>query len=236
MLLNSKPEKNPAIIWRRDGPRKDIIITLNKYTGKLSFLNPTAARIFELCNGKNTVKDIICAIVEEFKCSVKVAREDVPKALNKLTQIRLISVPKIEKGSKELRKTCRLYHKRDQPDCSNKGQGSRNSDLVDASIPRRKREDLWVEEPDGTVGLINSSTATYYWLNPTGSFIWKICDGSCSVYEITQLLHERYPSIDKKRLKKDVRYFLTILKKLGFITLEDAQGDEGTSSESSRRL
>jgi hypothetical protein len=64
--IANKPKISDDVTWRRDG-EDDQIIVLSKEEFPLPvILNPTASRIFLLCNGKNTLKDIAQALMQEF--------------------------------------------------------------------------------------------------------------------------------------------------------------------------
>lgn len=63
------PKINNNIIWRKEGEDKKIISLASFNGGPIWFLNPVAGKILELCNGKNSVKDIIYDISSRFESS-----------------------------------------------------------------------------------------------------------------------------------------------------------------------
>lgn len=82
-----KPVKNRKVIWRKDGPEDEIIVAYKWNWSTQEILNPTAARIFELCDGKHTVEQIANIISEEFR-----AQKLVKVHLNRILQERPVRV------------------------------------------------------------------------------------------------------------------------------------------------
>lgn len=64
--IANRPKILDDVIWRRDGEANQIILLSKEGLPLPIMLNPTAARIFLLCNGKNTLEDIAKALCEEF--------------------------------------------------------------------------------------------------------------------------------------------------------------------------
>ena len=62
----NKPRVLDNVIWRWDGERDQIIVLSKEGLALPLILNPTSARIFSLCNGKNTLEDIARNLCEEF--------------------------------------------------------------------------------------------------------------------------------------------------------------------------
>lgn len=62
----------------------DEAVILTPEDGMLHNLNPVATRIFELANGKRTVKDIINRILGEFQADEKVVTRDVSNFIEDL--------------------------------------------------------------------------------------------------------------------------------------------------------
>lgn len=76
--IANKPKVLDNIIWRRDGESDQIIVLSKDNLALPLILNPTAARIFSLCDGRNTVEDIAQALSDEFGVEdFKIALEDV---------------------------------------------------------------------------------------------------------------------------------------------------------------
>lgn len=66
-ILRGKPKIAAGVIWRRDGEDNQIIVLSREGLALPLILNPTAAKIFSLCNGKNSIEDIAGALSKEFK-------------------------------------------------------------------------------------------------------------------------------------------------------------------------
>jgi len=62
----NRPERADDIIWRRDGEEDQIIILSKDGFPLPIILNPTAVRIFLLCDGKSSLEDIARSLCEEF--------------------------------------------------------------------------------------------------------------------------------------------------------------------------
>jgi hypothetical protein len=93
-VLNKIPKKNTELAWRRiDG--ETVIIPLDDQTPeseKIDFLNETGTRIWELIDGKNTVKDIVKKILEEYDIDEKEAEKEVISFIEKLNEKNLIKI------------------------------------------------------------------------------------------------------------------------------------------------
>lgn len=64
--ITNKPKILDEVIWRRDGEDNQIIVLSKEGLALPLILNPTAARIFSLCNHKNTLEDIAVTLCDEF--------------------------------------------------------------------------------------------------------------------------------------------------------------------------
>lgn len=64
----------------------------------------------------------------------------------------------------------------------------------------------------------NGEEIPTYMMNPTGYMIWKACDGSRSLKEISQLILERY-RVSEHKAQLDTISFLALLKKAEAITV-----------------
>lgn len=51
------------IRWRWDGKDKVYIVYMNPFSGNINILNPVGADVFNLCDGKHTISEIIDAII-----------------------------------------------------------------------------------------------------------------------------------------------------------------------------
>ena len=71
------------MLWREDN--QDTIVALNPLTGVVNFFNPTLAMIFKLCDGKNTIDEIVKKMYSSFPAISKwLIRRDVRDALTQL--------------------------------------------------------------------------------------------------------------------------------------------------------
>lgn len=86
--IANKPKILADVSWRKDG-EKDQIIVLSKETLALPLiLNPTASKIFLLCNGKNSLEAIAEKLcdefgLEDFSMVLKDVKEQVEYFINK---------------------------------------------------------------------------------------------------------------------------------------------------------
>jgi len=67
-------------------------ILLTPEDGKLHNLNPVGTRIFELANGKRTVKEIAAMIAGEFDVSEKVAERDTLNFTESLAHAKILKL------------------------------------------------------------------------------------------------------------------------------------------------
>lgn len=82
-----KYSKNPEVETEDvDGE----LIVLNAAAGQVHKLNPTAAFIFELCDGQHTDADIAAIISEEADISLELASKDVQQTLASLKELGVI--------------------------------------------------------------------------------------------------------------------------------------------------
>ena len=83
--IASKPKILDNVAWRRDGEKEQIIVLSKEGLALPLILNPTAAKIFSLCNGKNSLEDMateLCAEfgLEDFKMVLKDVKYSVKDA------------------------------------------------------------------------------------------------------------------------------------------------------------
>lgn len=70
MFGTNKPKRADNIIWRLDGEKNQICILSKDGFVLPLILNYSAAKIFFLCDGKNSVEDIANSLCREFKSDV----------------------------------------------------------------------------------------------------------------------------------------------------------------------
>lgn len=93
-LLNKIPKRNPDLAWRIID-NEAIIIPLDEQTPeceKINFLNETATRIWELIDGKNSIKDIIARILDEYEITQEQAEKEVVSFIKKLEEKNLVKI------------------------------------------------------------------------------------------------------------------------------------------------
>ena len=77
------------------------------------------------------------------------------------------------------------------------------------------------EDTDGAL-IFNPDTDQIRVLNPTGFFIWKLCDGSRDMDGITLALKEFFEAVPEDQVSRQVKEFVDEMVEAGFIgTVED---------------
>ena len=80
LSIANRPRICDNLRWRRDGEDEQIIILSKEEFPLPLILNPTASRIFLLCDGEHTVEDIAQALCDEFDMEdFSIVLEDVKK-------------------------------------------------------------------------------------------------------------------------------------------------------------
>ncbi len=72
------------------------------------------------------------------------------------------------------------------------------------------------EDQDGAL-LFNPDTNRIRVVNPTGLFIWKLCDGKHAVDEIIQGIHEAFDGVPADEVTEQVNSFMDEMVSSGFI-------------------
>ena len=93
-MLDKIPQKNTELAWRIID-NETVIIPLDEQTSdseKINFLNETGTRIWELIDGKNSIKDIVVRIVKEYEIEEKEAEKEVVSFIKKLKSRNLIKI------------------------------------------------------------------------------------------------------------------------------------------------
>ncbi|MFC1804883.1 PqqD family protein [Candidatus Omnitrophota bacterium] len=93
--LNKLPKKNKNLAWRIID-QEAVIINLQGQPASLSeelhIFNPTATRIWQLCNGRNSMKEIISILQNEYAGDGKKIEQETQEAISKMLKQRLISL------------------------------------------------------------------------------------------------------------------------------------------------
>jgi hypothetical protein len=98
------------------------------------------------------------------------------------------------------------------------------------NMPEAKKELLKANpkvvcrQEDEEALLFDPENGTIKLLNYTGYDIWKLCDGTRTLENITEKLKAEYPDVALDTLKKDSLEFINLLQSLNWI--EDAKERE----------
>ncbi|RLG58581.1 MAG: PqqD family protein [Candidatus Hydrothermarchaeota archaeon] len=94
--LELRYERSPSMVFRKVA-EEFILVPIRNNAGDLDSiytLNPVGARVWELLDGKRSVRDIVEALVEEFEVEKEEAEADVVHFLRQLEQIGAVKVCK----------------------------------------------------------------------------------------------------------------------------------------------
>jgi len=93
-MLDKIPQKNTELAWRVIDSEA-VIIPLDEQTSdseKINFLNETGTRIWELIDGKNSIKDIVVRIVKEYEIDEEEGKKEVINFIKKLERKNLVKL------------------------------------------------------------------------------------------------------------------------------------------------
>lgn len=93
-MLDKIPQKNTELAWRVIDS-ETVIIPLDEQTSdseKINFLNETGTRIWELIDGKNSIKDIVVMIVKEYEIDEEEGKKEVINFIKKLERKNLVKL------------------------------------------------------------------------------------------------------------------------------------------------
>lgn len=89
----NKPKVCSDVIWRWDGEDNQIIVLSKESFALPLMLNITAAKIFSLCNGRNSVEDIAKSLCEEFALDdYKSVLKDVQGQINYFVEKEIVQI------------------------------------------------------------------------------------------------------------------------------------------------
>jgi hypothetical protein len=86
-MIADKMIKAEDIIWRRIG---DEIVVIKDDGLATHILNKTAAIIWEMCDGKRGIDEIVASLCERFDVSAEEARADTRETIENLTKAGII--------------------------------------------------------------------------------------------------------------------------------------------------
>ncbi len=88
-----RPKIAENIVWRRDGEADQLIIVSREDLPLPLILNPTAAKIFSLCDGRHSLENIVERLCQEFnQDDLSLALEDVKKQIEYFKDKCIVSV------------------------------------------------------------------------------------------------------------------------------------------------
>jgi len=92
-ILNKVPKKNQNLAWRIiDGEAVVIPLENQPEEGeKLDIFNETATRIWELIDGKNSIKNIVEKLINEYDIEFIEAESQVKRLINEMAAKKLIN-------------------------------------------------------------------------------------------------------------------------------------------------
>ena len=83
-VLDLRPLRHPAVEWREIGAEATLIVP-GEVPGSHE-LNEVATRIWRLCDGRRTVREIAASIVEEFEVDPATAQRDAADFVREMLQ------------------------------------------------------------------------------------------------------------------------------------------------------
>jgi hypothetical protein len=89
MELDKYPVVHPQVASRTVEGSAIIVLA---DTGQVKMFNPVGTRVWELADGKRSVRDIVSSIVEEFAVDYPEAERDVLEFLQQLVEAQALSV------------------------------------------------------------------------------------------------------------------------------------------------
>ena len=86
MTMNSISQVD-SVIWRRI---QDDIVVISEDGLATHILNKTAAFIWELCDGKNGIDNIVASVLEKFEVPEEEAKADINEIIDELLQLGIL--------------------------------------------------------------------------------------------------------------------------------------------------
>ena len=83
-VLHLRPLRHPAVDWRELGGQATLV--LPGEVGASHELNEVASRIWELCDGRRSVREIAARVVEEFEVDLATAEQDAADFVREMLQ------------------------------------------------------------------------------------------------------------------------------------------------------
>jgi len=67
--------------------------------------------------------------------------------------------------------------------------------------------------------VITAPSGRLFWLNESGAFVWRLCNGKFTIEEIADAMIERYKGLDKNTAIRDLLELLLPMEKLELVRL-----------------
>jgi len=80
----------------------------------------------------------------------------------------------------------------------------RLNSVVDPTLPYCRSREIRAEKMDDNLFLIDQSQLTIDMLDPMGALIWELLAEPISVLDVTDLIAEVFPDMDRKQIENDV--------------------------------
>lgn len=160
--------------------------------GTLINLNHSAYQVVLLTDGRHSVAQIAQALAAQYDVTESQAQADVQAFYDHLAANSLIELvdPTLAKDHVVMSDTTRYI---------------RNPDV---GLREESEDGALLFEPDsGQVKVIN----------PTGLFIWTLCDGSHTVEDMIQAIQNEYDDVPLDVVTEDVQNFVSMMFDTGFL-------------------
>ena len=83
-VLHLRPLRHPAVEWREIDGESTLVLPYEPAASHE--LNEVASRIWELCDGRRTVREIAARVVEEFEVDLATAEDDAGEFVREMLQ------------------------------------------------------------------------------------------------------------------------------------------------------
>jgi hypothetical protein len=160
-------------------------------------LNPLAQFILTQTDGRRPVSEVVLRVADAYAIDVDEALQDVTELYAQLLSDRLVEIY----GPISYRRKEQIMD--DQRYVRNPDVGMRE------------------EDEDGAL-LFNPDTNQVQVINPTGLFIWNLCDGSRSLNAIAEAMQQEFEGAPADEMEKDLKEFIDVMVAVGFIGTVEA--------------
>ena len=166
-------------------------------TGSQIQLNEVGMDIWYLCDGTNTLKDIVDHLAQKYK-DTKEARKAAEEAVSTLKELEFITYEETPKECEPIEISPEHYLVWD--------------------------DNVYWNELEGRVVAMHNLTGTTFTFSDTTSKAWKLCDGKNPVADILSLLKEKGMVNQESPSEEFILLFKQFIK-LGMLSLLDNPAD-----------